>query len=138
MFEIKVIFHFKQLPSNVILWHYLFNEKSLQNFSTFFNIDMILAKKLTQCENKITKYFQWVKHDYYWLAQDILETSYVNFKVKFSFFVPINELTNVFISMGFFRSEISESNLPKQIFIWRLSIQIVFQNIQNSRIPECM
>ena len=39
--------------------------------------------------------------------------------------------------MGFFRSEISESNLPKQIVIFkRLSIQIVFQNIENSRIPE--
>ena len=40
-------------------------------------------------------------------------------------------------SMGFFfRSEISESNLTKQIVIWRLSIQIVFQNIENSCIRE--
>ena len=39
------------------------------------------------------------------------------------------------ISMGFFRLEISESNLLIQIVILkRLSIQIVFQNIENSRI----
>ena len=36
----------------------------------------------------------------------------------------------------FFGSEISESNLPKQIVIKRLSIQIVFQNIENSCIRE--
>ena len=43
----------------------------------------------------------------------------------------------LFISMGLFRSEISESNLPKQIAILkRFSIQIVFQNIENSHIRE--
>ena len=42
----------------------------------------------------------------------------------------------MYSSMGFFRSEISESNLPRQIVIWRLSIQIVFQNIENSHISE--
>ena len=39
-------------------------------------------------------------------------------------------------SMGFFRLQTSYSNLPKQIGIWSLSIQIVFQNIENSSIHE--
>ena len=38
------------------------------------------------------------------------------------------------ISMGFFRLEISESNLPKQIGIQSLPIQIDCQNIANSLI----
>ena len=36
--------------------------------------------------------------------------------------------------VGFFRSEISESNLPKWTGISSLSIQIVSQNIEYSRI----
>ena len=40
------------------------------------------------------------------------------------------------ISMGFFRLQTSYSNLPKQIGILSPSIQIVFQNIENSIIRE--
>ena len=40
------------------------------------------------------------------------------------------------ISMGFFRLQTSYSNLPKQVGILNPSIQIVFQNIENSCIPE--
>ena len=42
----------------------------------------------------------------------------------------------VFISMGFFRLQTSYSNLPKQVGILNPSIQIVFQNIENSSIRE--
>ena len=38
--------------------------------------------------------------------------------------------------MGFFRLPTSYSNLPKQIGIWKPSIQIVFQNIESSSIRE--
>ena len=40
------------------------------------------------------------------------------------------------ISMGFFRLQTSYSNLPKQVGILSPSIQIVFQNIENSSIRE--
>ena len=40
------------------------------------------------------------------------------------------------ISMGFFRLQTSYSNLPKQVGILSPSIQIVLQNIENSRIDE--
>ena len=39
-------------------------------------------------------------------------------------------------SMGFFRLQTSYSNLPKQVGILNPSIQIVFQNIENSSIRE--
>ena len=39
-------------------------------------------------------------------------------------------------SMGFFRLQTSYSNLPKQVDILSPSIQIVFQNIENSSIHE--
>ena len=39
-------------------------------------------------------------------------------------------------SMGSFRLQTSYSDLPKQVGILSLSIQIVFQNIENSSIPE--
>ena len=38
--------------------------------------------------------------------------------------------------MGFFRLQTSYTDLPKQVGILSLSIQIVFQNIENSSIPE--
>ena len=38
--------------------------------------------------------------------------------------------------MGFFRLQTSYSNLPKQIGIWKPSIQIVFQNIESSSIRD--
>ena len=38
--------------------------------------------------------------------------------------------------MGFFRLQTSYSNLPKQVGILSPSIQIVFQNIENSSIRE--
>ena len=39
-------------------------------------------------------------------------------------------------SMGFSRSKTFNSNLPKQVGILSSSIQIVFQNIENSSIRE--
>ena len=39
-------------------------------------------------------------------------------------------------SMGFFRLQTSYSDLPKQVGILGSSIQIVFQNIENSSIRE--
>ena len=42
----------------------------------------------------------------------------------------------IYISMGFFRLQTSYSNLPKQVGILNPSIQIVFQNIENSSIRE--
>ena len=39
-------------------------------------------------------------------------------------------------SMGFFRLQTSYLNLPKQVDILSPSIQIVFQNIENSSIRE--
>ena len=68
------------------------------------------------------------------------------FLVWYSFFVIAfalgfyimlhNDITLVENSMGFFRLQTSYSNLPKQVGILNPSIQIVFQNIENSSIRE--
>ena len=42
----------------------------------------------------------------------------------------------MYASMGFFRLQTSYSDLPKQVGILGSSIQIVFQNIENSSIRE--
>ena len=43
-----------------------------------------------------------------------------------------DQMTRFYANMGFFRLQTSYSNLPKQVDILSPSIQIVFQNIENS------